>query len=81
MVFVNDYGVIYKITNQINNKCYIGQTYDRNIWKLRGHLRRLNQHKMSSKRKYRRCPYLENAMRKHGVENFTSKVLLYCPMN
>ncbi len=52
--------IIYKITNIINNKIYIGQTTS-NIKK------RWGQHKASSRNKKSK---LYNAMRKYGVENF-----------
>lgn len=52
---------IYKITNTINNKCYIGQT-------IRPIEKRWNDHiKDSKKVNY----VLYRAMRKHGVDNFS----------
>ena len=64
-------GFIYKITNLINGKSYIGETIrkDPNIrWK---------QH-LASARALRGCPYLTTAIRKHGVENFKFQVLIIC---
>ena len=62
------YKYIYKITNKINNKVYIGQTKDIS--------RRFREH--------RQCGYnqvknkiLYNAIRKYGVENFFFEVLEY----
>lgn len=62
------YGVIYKITNLINNKVYIGQTkqkFDKRIY----------QHKYSMK-KHR--TYLAKAFRKYGFENFLFEILEKC---
>lgn len=63
---------IYKITNQINGKCYIGQST--NIQK------RLNQHKRyafdKSGASYNKILY--KAIRKYGIENFTFEVLEEC---
>ena len=55
---------IYKITNTINGKCYIGQSRDiESRW--RAH-------------KVRKGTYLYNAFQKYGVENFTFEVLEEC---
>lgn len=51
-------GIIYKITNLINNKVYIGQT-ERTLKE------RWKQHRYS-----KGCKYLHNAILKYGVENF-----------
>lgn len=58
---------IYKITNKINGKCYIGQS--RNID------RRWKQHKKASKKE---DSVLYRAMRKYGVSNFEFEVLEEC---
>lgn len=66
-------GYIYKITNQINNKSYIGQTrkYFKERWK---------QHKSVYKNKNdTQYNYpLYRAFRKYGVENFKFEVLEEC---
>lgn len=54
------YGIIYKITNLVNNKVYIGQTKQT--------LKRRYAHHLSSAR--HRDNYLYRAMRKYKVENF-----------
>ena len=63
-------GYIYKITNTINNKCYIGQTRtDIN--------KRWNQHKFVStdpSNKAYNYP-LYNAFRKYGIDNFKWEIL------
>jgi group I intron endonuclease len=62
---------LYKITNKIDNKSYIGQT--RNSLK-----RRWNAH--CSKRST--CRYLKNAIERHGRDNFEIVVLeeVMCPI-
>lgn len=55
-------GIIYKITNTINGKCYIGQTTS-NINK------RWSQHIYNAKTQSQKCRFLENAIKKYGKEN------------
>ena len=57
---------IYKITNIINNKCYIGQSI--NIE------RRFEEHKHTKKT----SKYLRNAINKYGLNNFTFEILELC---
>lgn len=62
---------IYKITNKINNKIYIGET-NRTIdirWR---------QHKQRAKN-INNKEYLYNAMRKYGIENFAIEEIEECP--
>ena len=59
---------IYQITNNINGKKYIGLTYlDDPIERWKKHLREIKSHQ--DKRP------LYDAMKKHGIENFTFQVL------
>jgi group I intron endonuclease len=58
---------IYKITNQINNKSYIGQSVNIN--------RRWAEHRMLGRDE---SLSLKRAMRKYGIENFTFEVLEEC---
>ena len=57
-------GCIYIITNTINNKVYIGQT-------LGSPIVRINKH-LSGKSD---CPYINNAAKKYGRENFIWEVV------
>ena len=56
---------IYKLTNTVNGKIYIGYTTDT-------HLGRFNQHISKS---HSADTYIARAMRKYGVENFTTEVI------
>ena len=56
---------IYKITNNINGKVYIGQSVN--------YKKRWNEHKNCAKNGY--DSHLYFAMRKYGIENFTFKVI------
>lgn len=64
--------IIYKITNQINGKVYIGETLKDSIdvrWK---------EHKRDrTKRKNEKRP-LYDAMNKYGIENFTIEEIDRC---
>jgi len=64
-------GVIYKISNNINNKVYIGETIQDNPYKRwRGHQASINSGKG--------CPLLRKAVLKHGINNFKFEVLIIC---
>lgn len=52
------YGVIYKATNILNGKCYVGQTTRHLIKRIRGHC--------TSDANY----YFSRALRKYGEDNF-----------
>jgi hypothetical protein len=62
--------IIYKITNTINNKIYIGQT-------TRTLNARWRQHKSRAK-DAQYTEYLYNAMRKYGIDNFVIEKLDEC---
>ena len=57
-------GIIYKYTNKLNGKSYIGQTNDEE--------RRIREHKTS--RQYNN--YFHNAIDKYGWDNFEYEVLV-----
>ena len=58
---------IYKITNIINNKCYIGQSVDiENRWKA--HLRAVEHPKYA----------IHKAIKKYGITNFSFEIIELC---
>lgn len=57
-------GSIYKITNTINNKVYIGQT-------IKPVEKRFQQHKNNYTKPYFSQLVLYKAFNKYGIENFT----------
>jgi group I intron endonuclease len=64
-------GYIYKITNKISGKCYIGETGQTSVKK------RWDDH-LSKIRKGSGCPALRDAITKYGVEYFSCDVLCTC---
>lgn len=64
-------GFIYKITNKISGKCYIGETKQETPeMRWREHLYSISRDKG--------CPALGGAINKYGVENFKFEVLIIC---
>ena len=61
------YGRIYKITNKVNGKVYIGQTTQYPPEK------RFNEHKCKAKNGSK--DYIYRSMREHGIENFTFEII------
>lgn len=59
-------GIIYKITNKVNGKSYIGQTRYTIEFRWKQH-----QHKKDN-------TYFHNAIHKYGIENFSIEVLEEC---
>jgi group I intron endonuclease len=64
-------GYIYKITNIVTGKCYIGETIQPN------HERRWNKH-LNSLNYKEGCPVLKASMKKHGIKNFKFEILIIC---
>jgi group I intron endonuclease len=64
-------GYIYKITNIVNNKCYIGiTTKDNPNDRWRGHIHSI---------KYGNgCPLLVSAFNKYGLDKFKFEILILC---
>lgn len=70
---MSNIGYIYKITNKVNEKCYIGQTSDSIEHRWKGHL-------YDSQRTKRDCYNypLYRAFRKYGIENFSIEEIEKC---
>ena len=64
--------IIYKITNNITNKCYIGQTINFKK-RISSHL---DLYKNKDSKGAQRPMYKD--MRKYGIDNFTFEVLEEC---
>jgi group I intron endonuclease len=64
-------GYIYKITNKISKKCYIGITKEDTPEK------RWNAH-IHTLKNNKGCPALKDAIKSYGVENFKFEVLIIC---
>jgi group I intron endonuclease len=80
---INRYCEIYKIINLVTNKLYIGQTVshilNHNKYRPHGHQRRFNCHISEAfSQKKNQSHYLNNAIRKYGVNNFICELIEYC---
>ncbi len=58
------YGVIYRITNKVNGKVYVGQTRQDPVKRFRDHVFRCKGNR-----------HLNSAVKKYGEENFTFRIL------
>src|ERR1700743_807675 len=58
---------VYLLTNSINGKIYIGQTWEQPVEK-----------RMKGGSKYANSPYIFAAIQKYGVENFKYTILAEC---
>lgn len=64
-------GYIYKITNKISGKIYIGETKEEDVerrWK--GHINAIKHD--------RGCPAFQDAVRKYGIDNFKFEIVVIC---
>jgi group I intron endonuclease len=64
-------GFIYKITNKISGKCYIGETIrpdPETRWKQ--HIQKINKNEG--------CPALRDAVKKYGIDNFKFEIIIIC---
>ena len=80
------YCEIYKITYLTTSKKYIGQAVshilNNNKYKPHGHQGRFRQHISEAfSKKKNQCHYLNNAIRKYGVEDFDVELIEYCDIN
>ena len=80
------YVEIYKLTNLVTNKSYVGQavTHILNQKKYRkyGSKKRFDCHVSEAySEKKKQCRYLNNSIRKHGKHNFKITLLLICTRN
>ena len=75
-------GEIYLITNRINNKKYVGQALcitERG--RIAGAEKRFKTHLNKALKNKNECPRLYTAIRKHGKDNFSMKILTKCDMD
>jgi len=63
-------GYIYKITNTVTGKCYIGETVQDYKTRWRKHINSINYKEG--------CPLLKASMKKHGVDKFIFTILIIC---
>lgn len=62
-------GWIYKITNKVNGKVYVGQTVQKNVkYRWKDHTRKLNQNNHPNK-------HIQASWNKYGEENFVFEVI------
>jgi len=76
-------GEIYKITNILNNKCYVGQTrshrLNHNKYRPFGYMGRFKDHISEANNSNKvGCKYLNSALLKYGVEKFQCELLITC---
>jgi len=80
-------GQIYKITNSIDNKIYVGQTrshrLNRNKYRPFGYIGRFKDHISEATHTSKRtiCSYLNNALLKYGIENFSCELITTCSID
>ena len=79
---MEEFGVIYLITNKINNKQYVGQAINISsngrIW---GSKRRWQKHVSMARNNKCECYVLENAIRKYDSANFIVEDIIECPID
>jgi group I intron endonuclease len=64
-------GFIYKITNIVTNKCYIGETAQDDAQKRwKQHIKKIKNNEG--------CPALRDAIKKYGIDNFKFELIIIC---
>jgi len=77
-------GEIYKITNLLTNKMYVGQTrshyLNRGKYRPFGHIGRFKKHLNEASRINNKCScsYLNSTINKYGAENFKCELIMNC---
>lgn len=71
MIRPNEKSGVYKITNLINGKFYIGSSHTLYI-RIKTHLRELKHNRHCNK-------HLQNAWKKYGKDNFKFEIISICP--
>jgi group I intron endonuclease len=79
-------GEIYKITNITNGKSYVGQTRSHRLnhdkYRPFGYMGRFKDHvHEANSSKKNKSWYLNSALLKYGIENFTCELLHTCPVS
>lgn len=65
------YGIIYLITNKVNEKCYVGQTVE-------SLQKRWGRHCFCAMKRNKKTIKFHNAIKKYGPDNFDQKILCEC---
>lgn len=68
------FGFIYRITNTLNGRKYLGRKYFWSFRKPKGKSRKVKQ-ESDWKKYYGSCPELKEDIKKYGKENFTREIL------
>jgi group I intron endonuclease len=79
-------GEIYKITNKVTGKCYVGQTRSHRLnhgkYRPFGHLGRFRDHiSEANSNKPNQSRYLNSSLLKHGSDNFMCEKLITCKVD
>lgn len=75
LLIMNKVGYIYRITNIVNGKIYVGKTKGTVHARWLGHQRDYKRYIQNSKNSSK----LYNAIKKHGIENFQIEEIDSCP--
>jgi hypothetical protein len=70
----DNYGFVYKITNPLNGREYIGRKYFVQKRKPKGGKRRITS-ESDWKKYYGSCPELKEDIKKYGKQNFSRQIL------